>query len=256
MLGWKDVSDYPFQVVTLFETVQLEWMLKWKKKEVLHVMLKKYPEVSWHIKHKAPHLKKAYEEVEKLETTFQYSKELEKKFVQTLEDWIIYVTDPEAYDKQEHNLWDKEELLSIIDCENKTVIDIGSGTGVQAFRVTERAKTVFCVEPIANLRTYLKDKAKSLGINNAYVVDGLITDLPYPDNFSDVVMTGHVFGDDIEEEYKEMHRVVKPGGQIILIPGNNDVDNDIHDFLMKKGFSYASFLEPGDGMKRKYWKRK
>jgi hypothetical protein len=40
---------------------------------------------------------------------------------------------------------------------------------------------------------------------------------------------------------------------IILIPGNNDEDNETHEFLIRKGFNFASFLEPGEGMKRKYW---
>ena len=115
------------------------------------------------------------------------------------------------------------------------------------------AKYVYSVEPLSNLRTYIKDKSKRLGYNRVYVVDGLLTEIPYPDNFTDIVISGHVFGDDLEDEYNEMFRVVKPGGMIILIPGNNDEDNDIHKFLINKGFQYGTFLEPGDGYKRKYW---
>ena len=83
-----------------------------------------------------------------------------------------------------------------------------------------------------------------------------MTDLPYPDGFAEIITSGHVFGDDMEREYEEMNRVLKKGGMLILIPGNNDVDNDVHKFLVNKGFSYQAFLEPGDGMKRKYWKTK
>ena len=36
---------------------------------------------------------------------------------------------------------------------------------------------------------------------------------------------------------------------------NNDVDNDRHKYLVDKGFNWSSFMEPGDGMKRKYWKK-
>ena len=92
-----------------------------------------------------------------------------------------------------------------------------------------------------------------MGYGNIYVVDGLMNDLPFPDNFSDIVVAGHVFGDYMDEEFLEMHRVVKTGGMIILIPGNNDEDNETNAFLIQKGFKYSSFLEPGDGMKRKYW---
>ena len=256
MLGWKDVSNYKFTVVTLFESIQLEWLVEWKSHDELGVLMREYPDVSWHMKHKAPHLKEKFEEIENQKTDLVYSRELEKNFVCSLEDWIIYVIDPECYDKQDHNKWETSELLSLIDFNDKTVIDIGSGTGSQVFRVAPLAKTVYSVEPVGNLRMYIKDKAKKFGYSNVYVVDGTMTDLPYPDNFIDVVMAGHVFGDHVQKEYDEMYRVVKPGGMIILIPGNNDKDNDIHEFLMDKGFEYSSFLEPGDGMKRKYWKKK
>ena len=256
MLGWKDVSNYKFTVITLFEAIQLEWLINWKNHDEISVLMRQYPDVAWYMKHKAPHLKDEFEKIEKIETDLAYTEDLEKKFVSSLEDWIIYVTDPDCYDRQDHNKWDTNELLSIIDFTDKTVIDIGSGTGSQVFRVAALAKTVFAVEPVGNLRAYIKNKAKKLGFDNVYPVDGIMTELPYPDDFCDVVMAGHVFGDYIEDELKEMKRVVKQDGMIILIPGNNDEDNDTHKFLINNGFEYSSFLEPRDGMKRKYWKVK
>jgi len=67
-------------------------------------------------------------------------------------------------------------------------------------------------------------------------------------------MGGHVFGDHPEEEYAEMVRVTKPGGMVILCPGNNDRDEGWHSFLVDQGFEWSRFEEPGDGIKRKYWK--
>jgi len=256
VLGWKDVSNYTFKVVTLFEAVQIEWLLQWKNHDELCVLLNHYPDVSWFMKHKAPYLKEKIEVIENKETRLTYSKELETKFVCSLEDWIVYVVDPENYDAQPHNQWDTSELLSLVDFTDKTVVDIGSGTGSQTFRVAPHAKTVYAVEPVGNLRLFIKKKAKDKGFNNVYVVDGIMTELPFEENFSDVVMSGHVFGDYMDDEYNEMIRIVKPGGMIILIPGNNDSDNDTHKYLMSKGFQFGVFEEPGDCKKRKYWKTK
>ncbi len=253
MLGWKDVSNYTFRVITLFEAVQLEWLLEWKNHEELSVLLKEYEDVSWFMKHKAPHLITTIEKVESLPTTLSYSKELEKRFIQSLEDWIVYVVDPDNYDQQNHNKWESSELLDLVEFTGKTVLDIGAGTGSQTFRVAPFAKTVYAVEPIGNLRSFIRLKSKEYRYKNIYVVDGLMTEIPFEDNFADVIMAGHVFGDHITDEYNEMYRVVKPGGMIILIPGNSDRDNDIHKFLIDKGFEYSVFEEPGDGMKRKYW---
>ncbi|HKL74593.1 MAG TPA: hypothetical protein VJ881_00875, partial [Halanaerobiales bacterium] len=72
---------------------------------------------------------------------------------------------------------------------------------------------------------------------------------------AEVITGGHVFGDYFDREYNELIRVIKDGGKIVLCPGNNDVDNDRHKYLVDKGFNWSSFMEPGDGMKRKYWKR-
>jgi ubiquinone/menaquinone biosynthesis C-methylase UbiE len=143
----------------------------------------------------------------------------------------------------------------MLDFTGATVIDVGAGTWRLSLLVAAQAKTVFAVEPVANLRAYLKQKAQAKGFRNVYPVDGLITSLPFPEQFADVTMGGHVFGEDLEAEYQELLRVTKVGGMIILCPGNNDTDNDAHRFLVDQGFNWSRFEEPQDGWKRKYWRR-
>lgn len=176
--------------------------------------------------------------------------------LKAIADWLVYILCPENYDNQEFLTWNKIELSSITNFYAKTVLDIGSGTGKLAFIGAEQAKSVFCIEPVGNLRDYIKNKAKLRGIKNIYVVDGLITSIPFPDEFSDITMAGHVFGDEPDIEYEELMRVTKLNGKVILCPGNVDKDNDIHKYLVNKGFKWARFEEPGDGIKRKYWKNK
>jgi len=81
-----------------------------------------------------------------------------------------------------------------------------------------------------------------------------MTSIPLPAGFADITMAGHVFGDDPVQEYAELARITRVGGMIILCPGNNDADNDIHRALVEYGFHWSRFEEPGDGWKRKYWK--
>jgi len=263
MLGWTDLKDYDFRVVTLLEPIQIEWMYQWKNHEHIGLLMNAYPTVAYFIKHKLPHMKNAFE---RLETTYnqlpddQTLKAIEDKFVNSLEDWIIYVTNPDIYDRLSFNQWEDKELLDLTDFKGKTVLDVGSGTGSQLFRMAPLAETIFSVEPIQNLRIYLKNKAKDKGYDHIHVVDGLLMDIPFANETFDISVAGHVFGDHPEEELTEMRRVTKTGGMMILMPGNNDVDNDTHQYLIKKGFQWDRFLEPGpdpsSGWKRKYWKIK
>ena len=174
----------------------------------------------------------------------------------SMHDWLIYVLDPAKYDQLSFLGWDDSSLLEMADFQDKIVLDIGSGTGRLAFTVTDSARVVYAVEPVANLRRYLYEKCRRLGVDNLYPLDGSITQIPLEDNFADIVMAGHVFGDDYDREFAEMQRVVRDGGMILLHPGTNAKnDDDAHLFLVDNGFNFDTFEEPGDGLKRKYWKK-
>ena len=131
---------------------------------------------------------------------------------------------------------------------------IGAGTGRLTCAAAPLAQVVFAVEPVENLRRYLKTKAQRLGLRNVYVVDGLITDIPFPNGFAGITMGGHVFGDQPEDEICELERVTQTGGTVILCPGNPDSDNPAHQALLAHGYAWSRFEEPGSGWVRKYWK--
>jgi hypothetical protein len=57
-------------------------------------------------------------------------------------------------------------------------------------------------------------------------------------------------------DIKEPWHVTRPGGMIILCPGNSDKDNGVHHFLVARGCAWSRFEEPRDGWKRKYWKKR
>jgi SAM-dependent methyltransferase len=170
-------------------------------------------------------------------------------------DWIVYVYCPGEYDKQPFLKWDNSELLDLADYRGKIVADIGSGTGRLLEPVAEMAKTVFAVEPIRRLREFMKSKFTEYK-HKFFILDGLITDIPLPADSCDILLSGHVYGDCPEDELNEMERVVKPGGMVILCPGNSNADNDAHETLAKRSYQWSIFHEPVDGAKRKYWKRK
>jgi len=255
-----DVSRVSFNAVLLLEQVQLSWMPGWLPEQELGLALKANPAVEWFMRHKCPQLNEWLDRVmsavhgDDLDDPVKI-RQAEVSVLGSMTDLVVYAVDPGVYDAQPFLGWETNELLSLTDFADKTVIDVGAGTGRLALAVADQARTVFAVEPVANLRAYLKKKARAQGLRNVYAVDGLITEIPFPEQTADVTMGGHVFGDDRDAEYQELVRVTKVGGMIILCPGNSDQDNEAHDLLVARGFEWSRFEEPRDGWKRKYWKR-
>jgi Methylase involved in ubiquinone/menaquinone biosynthesis len=253
-----DVSHLSFNTLLLLEKVQLSWLPGWLPEKEVRIAFGANPVVEWYFRNKCPQTNEWLDTVMAADLDSDPSpaeiRQAEVEILSSMTDLIIYAVDPSVYDAQPFLNWDAIELLCLADFTGKTVIDVGAGTGKLTLLVAEKADVVFAVEPVTNLRNYLKLKANSRKLENLHAVDGLITDIPFPSRFADITMAGHVFGDDLEDEYRELRRVTKPGGKIILCPGNSDLDNDKHKFLVSHGFEWSRFEEPRDGVKRKYWK--
>jgi SAM-dependent methyltransferase len=258
-VDWMDVTLLSFNSLLLLERVQLSWFPGWLPELELAVALSANPTVEWYLRHKCPSLNHWLDKVLSTATkpaTPEGVRQAEIAVMKAITDLLVYVVDPALYDAQPFLNWDSNELTSLVDFTDKIVIDVGAGTGRLTLIAAPIAKVIFAVEPVANLRVFLKSKASNLGFKNIFPVDGLITDIPFPDDFADVTMAGHAFGDEPEGEYQELERVTRSEGMIVLCPGNKDLDNERHSFLISKGFHWSRFEEPRDGMMRKYWKVK
>jgi SAM-dependent methyltransferase len=259
-MKWMDVSWLSFNTLLLLERIQLSWFPGWLPEGELAIALQANPTVEWYLRHKCPEISvwvdKVISQVPQNPPPAGQIRQAEVRVLASIMDLVVYVHDPSIYDAQPFLGWDSKELTSLVDFTGKVVIDVGAGTGRLALLAAPRARAVFAVEPVGNLRHYLKIKAREMGFANVYPVDGLITDIPFPATFVDVTMTGHVFGDFPEVEYREMLRVTRHGGMIILCPGTSASEREeaAHQFLLAEGFEYAWYEEPKEGRVRKYWK--
>lgn len=252
---WIDVEALPFETLLLLEDPHLRWLRRdWPGNE-LGIALRAHPGVHdfarVRLRGEGAWIDELVERAPEVDAATL--RRCEVAVMERVADWLVYVVRPEAYDALPFLRWPDEELTALVDPRGRVVLDVGSGTGRLLEPLIADAATAFAVEPIANLRRYLKSKFAAHG-DKLFVLDGLVTEIPLPDGTADVTVAGHVYGDEPEREIAELERVTRPGGTVVFCPACNDVDDDGHRTLVEAGYAWSTFVEPGEGPKRKYWR--
>jgi SAM-dependent methyltransferase len=101
----------------------------------------------------------------------------------------------------------------------QVVVDIGSGAGfdsILAVQMVGRSGKVIGVDMTPEMREKSRSNAAQLGMDNVEFRDGLAEDLPVADSSVDVVVSNGVINlcPDKLRVYREIYRVLKPGGKI------------------------------------------
>lgn len=225
-LNWINVEEFSFNSLLMTERFQIRYLCGEAPEQRYHlgIALKYNPVVAWYLAHRCP---ERADWIEGLVRTApdgispEEVRDSERYVMRLVEDFVTY-TRPELMATHCDFIygWDKIRLFELADFNDKVVLDVGSGSGRLAFAAAERAREVYASEPVGTLREFLRDKIAREGISNVRVLDGMADNLPYPDNTFDIVMSGHVVGDDFEHEIAELTRVVKSGGWLLDCPGD------------------------------------
>lgn len=134
--------------------------------------------------------------------------------------------EPEAYalmNERESTFWWHVGMQKIIDTQlrqyapraNQAVIlDAGCGTG-GVFNILAKYGRVYGVDQSFDAVRFARGKNIA-----GEVLHGLITELPYPDNMFDIVtcldVLYHARAGDDTQAFQEFHRVLRPGGILII----------------------------------------
>jgi ubiquinone/menaquinone biosynthesis C-methylase UbiE len=110
-------------------------------------------------------------------------------------------------------------------CENSTVADIGSGTGILTELLVDKVKTIYAVEPNKEMRLASEN---SLHKNKNYIsINGTAENTSLNDNSVEYITAAQAFHwFDIEKTLKEFNRISKANGILILVWNNRTNDTD------------------------------
>lgn len=253
-LGWINPNDYSFNSLLLLERFQIRIMLRhagwrvdndeWKRS--MGIALKANPTVEWYLRHRCPECAPIVDELvagAPVVSSPDQIRAAEEYVMAGVEDFIVYTTPEVMAEKCDFiRGWNKERLFQLADFTGKTVLDVGAGSGRLTFAAAEKAAWVYASEPVGTLREFMRDKIAREDIKNVRVLDGLVTEIPFPDDTFDIVMSGHVIGDEWAAEIAEMTRVCKSGGWLIDCPGDSVGDMSPSPELTSRGWEEIHYI--------------
>lgn len=129
------------------------------------------------------------------------------------------------------------------------VLDCGAGTGELSLAASDNADSVLCTDLSKNMLKQAQRKARALGADNIEFAARNIFDLQEPDDIYDVVIAGNVLHllTNPQGAVKEMYRVLKPGGKLLLPTFTNKNSTRLLIGIYKKlGFDPAANYSPSE----------
>lgn len=124
-------------------------------------------------------------------------------------------------ESEDRKIWQNPDvILNAVEIEpNFTVADLGCGSGYFTVPLAEKAKKVYGIDVQKEMIDFLREKIRKLKIKNVELLVSKQAEIPLEDDSVDLLLTVntlHEF-DDKKRMIKEMKRVVKKGGKILIV---------------------------------------
>jgi len=109
---------------------------------------------------------------------------------------LFYSRFPELYDRFSHYEDSDNTIFSFIknefDLKDKTILDLGAGTGRFSLLFSQLAKKVYAVEPSLEMLKILESKVRVRGIENIYPINKGVENLELVDDSIDIIFSSWV----------------------------------------------------------------
>jgi len=182
----------------------------------------------------------------------------------------VYAKKAEIYDRlskcEDYNNDILKTILKDVDFENKIVLDLGVGTGKFSIPLALKTKLIYALDQSKPMIRILRRKIKAKKIRNIKILESGFGKIHLPKESVDIVLSVWSFpahSKNWEKEFKEVKRVLKKDGKIILVDnyyGSGEhikikkktlkvtnpfmysqldkFSRNLHKWLISKGFKY------------------
>ncbi len=147
--------------------------------------------------------------------------------------------------------WLAERLAAFPDAH---IIDVGCGAGHASFVAAQQAARVTAYDLSTEMLNVVAQTAQQRGLNNIHTQHGPAESLPFATASADVVISRYSahHWHDVGRALREIQRVLKPGGTVILMdvvsPGHPVLDIYLQTVEMLRDTSHVRNYAPGEWM--------
>ncbi|AFY37396.1 Methyltransferase type 11 [[Leptolyngbya] sp. PCC 7376] len=143
----------------------------------------------------------------------------------------IFNTAADTFDHPTLSFWNRFGQNTVDNLalkEGDRVLDVCSGSGASAMPAAEKVGStgkVISVDLANSLLDLARQKATQQGLDNIEFRCGDFTELGYPDNHFDAIICvfGIFFVDDMQAALRELLRMLRPGGKLVITSWGNNV---------------------------------
>ena len=134
------------------------------------------------------------------------------------EPWNLVVEGYEEIARKFLEVYSRSGLAMLRYGPQTKVIDVACGPGTTSLLLAPAVRHVTCLDFSAGMLAQLRRNMATIGATNVEIVEGDGQALPFEDNSFDVgvSMFGLMFFPDRTRGFAELHRVLVPGGQVLV----------------------------------------